>query len=75
MSLPSFLRYVHWRGQRRALACLLAFLLVPLVVGAVNMGSKVAGAAADRPAYKCGQERCPGSPARRTTGKYPTDRR
>jgi AraC family transcriptional activator FtrA len=53
MSLPSFLRHVPWRGLLRALACALAFLLVPLVVGAANYGSKMSGAAPpiDRPAY------------------------
>jgi transcriptional regulator GlxA family with amidase domain len=43
--VSSFLRRVRWLRLVRALACVLAFLLVPLLVGAANFGAKAAGAA------------------------------
>jgi transcriptional regulator GlxA family with amidase domain len=46
MSLSPFPRHLPWRGLLRAFACLLAFLLVPLLVGVVNLGSKMTAAAA-----------------------------
>jgi hypothetical protein len=40
--MSSFLVKVHWRSL---LIYVIAFLLVPLVVGSVNFGIKVAGSA------------------------------
>jgi transcriptional regulator GlxA family with amidase domain len=51
MSLSSFPRHIRWRVVLRTIACALAFLLVPVLIGGVNFGSKLANAAspADRP--------------------------
>jgi AraC family transcriptional regulator, transcriptional activator FtrA len=53
MSLSSSLRHIRWRVLFFSFACVLAFLLAPLIVGFANYGSKLSGDAApvDRPAY------------------------
>jgi transcriptional regulator GlxA family with amidase domain len=45
MTVPSLVRHVRWLALIRALACILAFLIVPFLVGVVNLGNKFASAA------------------------------
>ena len=53
MSLPSFKLHVTWRGIMRVMAYVLAFLLVPLLVGSVVLSTRMSSSAppADRTSY------------------------
>jgi AraC family transcriptional regulator, transcriptional activator FtrA len=53
MAFPAIFRHVNWLRVVRVVACVLAFFIVPLLVGMVNLGSKFASIApvVDRPVY------------------------
>ncbi len=53
MSIPSFKLHVTWRGIIRVMAYVLAFLLVPLLVGSVVLSTRMSSSArpADRTSY------------------------